>query len=165
MSCGCMELGKFKGLLFNVEGGNSENPKYETLLAAGFDFKASLPKDEVVVLNPGETKAIPTGKRIEFFYDDKPVVEPINNILPELQVRSKSGMSLKGIIVANAPGTVDADFKGEIAVILTNISQTPFNIIDGTKLGQGVLCFVSNNMEGVEKVDRVRGEGGFGHTN
>lgn len=161
-ACTCLGLERFKAVLSDVEGKEAQCLAYETEGSAGFDFKACI--EEPVVIEPGKIKIIPTGKRVEFFYNDELVVNSINGILPEIQVRSKSGLSTKGIVVLNAPGTVDADFKGEIGVIIMNLSSTPYTIEKGVKIGQGCLAFVSNRVMGVEVKKIERGEGGFGHT-
>lgn len=134
----------------------SENPlpAYESKLAAGCDVKANID----YLLHPGERTLIPTGLFVE---------------IPEgyeIQVRPRSGLALKhGITVLNSPGTIDADYRGEICVILINHGQDHFNIKKGDRIGQLVLnkveqinWIVENEKENLSKTDR--GEGGFGST-
>jgi len=128
-------------------------PSYSTLLSAGMDIRANL--EEEVVLMPGERKLIPTGLFIS---------------LPEgyeAQMRPRSGLALKsGISLVNTPGTIDADYRGEIGIILINFSKEPFKIFDGDRICQMVI----NKIETISWVevedldDTERGEGGFGHT-
>lgn len=129
------------------------NPEYSTALSAGMDIRANL--EEPVVLEPGQRKLIPTGLFIA---------------LPkgfEAQIRPRSGLALKsGLSIVNAPGTIDADYRGEIGVILINHSQEPFTIRDGERICQMVIarhevvCWeVCSSLDETE-----RGEGGFGHT-
>ena len=130
-----------------------EAPKYETSGSAGFDFKAKL--EESKIIKPKETCLIPTGMRIAL---------PKNY---ELQIRSRSGMSLKqGLIVLNAPGTVDSDYRGDIGLIVHNVSEKEIKINSGDRLAQGILNKVAQAdfevVEGLE--DSERGEGGFGST-
>jgi len=130
-----------------------ELPEYATVHAAGMDLRANL--NEAVSLKPLERRLIPTGLFIE---------------LPqgyEAQIRPRSGLALKkGITVLNSPGTVDADYRGEIGVILINLSQEEFIINDGERICQMVVA-AHEQVEWVEAEllqDSVRGEGGFGHT-
>ena len=128
-------------------------PAYSTPLAAGMDLQADIA--EPVTLFPGERKLIPTGLHIE---------------LPkgfEAQVRPRSGLALKnGITLLNTPGTIDADYRGEIGVILINLSNTPFVINDGDRIAQMIIAKHETVEwvleESLEKTDR--GSGGFGHT-
>ncbi len=128
-------------------------PTYSTELSAGMDLRASL--DEPVELQPLERKLIPTGLFIE---------------LPkgyEAQIRPRSGLALKkGITVLNSPGTIDADYRGEIGVILINLSQEKFVINNGERICQMVIASHEavewNLVE--ELVETLRGAGGFGHT-
>jgi dUTP pyrophosphatase len=128
-------------------------PEYATLYSAGMDLRANL--DEPVVIRPLEHKLIPTGLFIE---------------LPagyEAQIRPRSGLALKkGITVLNAPGTIDADYRGEIGVILVNLSQDDVRIDDGERICQMVIAsYVQASWEPVDELnDTVRGTGGFGHT-
>ena len=128
-------------------------PEYSTEMSAGADLRAYL--KEPVVLKPLERKLIPTGLYIE---------------LPkgyEAQIRPRSGLAVKkGVTVLNTPGTIDADYRGEIRVILVNLSQDDFVIENGERICQMVIAAheqVKWNL--VEQLNEtVRGAGGFGHT-
>lgn len=128
-------------------------PAYATEQSAGMDLRASL--TESVTLNPMERRLIPTGLYIE---------------LPagyEAQIRPRSGLALKkGITVLNTPGTIDADYRGEIGVILINLSAEPFVIENGERICQMVIArYESAELIEVEELSETeRGEGGFGHT-
>lgn len=136
-----------------INGSHHELPRYETALSAGMDLRASI--DEPITLQPLERKLVPTGLRIA---------------LPagyEAQVRPRSGLALKkGITVLNSPGTIDADYRGEIGIILINLSQEPFVIQDGERIAQMVIArHEQPEWEAVEVLDETeRGAGGFGHT-
>ena len=130
-----------------------ELPKYMTEGAAGMDVKANI--TEPVTLKTLERKLIPTGIKMEI---------PCGY---EVQVRPRSGLALKhGITLVNTPGTIDSDYRGEVGVILINLSNEEFIVNPGERIGQLVLQKVYK-ME-FEKVDElsttVRAEGGFGHT-
>jgi dUTP pyrophosphatase len=128
-------------------------PEYQTALSAGMDLKANT--SEPIVLNPMQRELIPTGIYIQ---------------LPEgyeAQIRPRSGLAAKyGITVANAPGTIDADYIGEIKVILINLSKEKFVINPGERIAQMVISKYEkiewNEVSELEKTDR--GEGGFGST-
>ena len=128
-------------------------PGYATPLSAGMDVRANLA--EAVTLQPLERKLIPTGLYIA---------------LPEgyeAQMRPRSGLALKhGITLLNAPGTIDADYRGEIGVIVANLSSEPFTIQDGERICQMVIAAHAKvEWEPVESLDDTeRGAGGFGHT-
>ena len=128
-------------------------PKYATPLSAGMDLHASL--EAPVTLAPMQRALIPTGIRIE---------------LPagyEAQVRPRSGLAIKhGITVLNTPGTIDADYRGEIRVILANLSDTPFTVYDGGRIAQLVVTRCEHvEWQPVDALDETaRGCGGFGHT-
>lgn len=128
-------------------------PEYATPLSAGMDIRANL--SEPITLLPLQRKLIPTGLYIE---------------LPkgyEAQIRPRSGLALKkGITVLNTPGTIDADYRGEIGVILVNISDEPFVINDGERICQMVVAeHATVRWQQVEQLDETqRGTGGFGHT-
>ncbi|HQG67243.1 MAG TPA: dUTP diphosphatase [Paludibacteraceae bacterium] len=128
-------------------------PSYATLLSAGMDLRANI--DEPVVLKPLERKLIPTGLFIE---------------LPEgyeAQIRPRSGLAIKhGITVLNSPGTIDADYRGEICIILINLSSDDFVINDGERICQMVIASHEHaEWEEVKMLnDTDRGNGGFGHT-
>ena len=131
----------------------NELPKYETPLAAGMDVRANI--EESIVLGPLERAMIPTGLYVE---------------LPagyELQVRPRSGLAAKhGITVLNTPGTVDADYRGELKAILVNLSSEPFEIKPGERIAQYVVA--RHEKVEWEQVDTLseteRGAGGFGST-
>lgn len=128
-------------------------PQYATPLSAGVDLRANL--DAPIALQPGERKLIPTGLRIA---------------LPagvEAQVRPRSGLALKhGITVLNTPGTIDADYRGLISVILINLGNEPFVINDGERIAQMVIArHEQAEWEVVEQLSETeRGDGGFGHS-
>ena len=136
-----------------INGSHHELPRYETMQSAGMDLRANL--EYPITLQPLERKLIPTGLRIA---------------LPagyEAQVRPRSGLALKhGITVLNTPGTIDADYRGEIGIILINLSQEPFVINDGERIAQMVIArHEQADMVAVDVLDETeRGEGGFGHT-
>ena len=128
-------------------------PAYETLHAAGMDLRADL--EETVTLRPLERKLIPTGLSIE---------------LPEgfeAQIRPRSGLAFKhGISIVNSPGTIDADYRGEIKVLLVNLSDQHFEINTGDRIAQMVVAKHEKvNWEQVEELNETsRGTGGYGHT-
>ncbi|MBL8549985.1 MAG: dUTP diphosphatase [Hyphomonadaceae bacterium] len=130
-------------------------PAYETPLSAGMDLRAALPETEPVTLKPGERTLVPTGLTIA---------------LPagyEAQVRPRSGLALKhGITCLNSPGTVDADYRGELKVILINLGQEPFVIKRGERIAQMVIAPVTQaTWETVATLpETARGAGGFGST-
>lgn len=129
-------------------------PQYETAQSAGLDLKAFLP-DGAITLQPLERGLVKTGLFIEL---------PVGF---EAQVRPRSGLALKkGITVLNSPGTIDADYRGEICVILINLSQEPFVINDGERIAQMVVARheQAELVEVEELTDTERGAGGFGHT-
>ncbi len=128
-------------------------PNYETHASAGMDLRANL--EESVILKPLERAIIKTGLFIEL---------PIGI---EAQVRPRSGLAAKkGVTVLNAPGTIDADYRGEIGVILVNLSNEDFTIENGERIAQ--LIIAKHERAAWEEVDvlgeTVRGEGGFGST-
>ncbi|MEG0235832.1 MAG: dUTP diphosphatase [Cetobacterium sp.] len=130
-----------------------ELPKYMTEGAAGMDVKANI--TESVTLKTLERKLIPTGIKMEIPYGY------------EVQVRPRSGLALKhGITLVNAPGTIDSDYRGEVGVILINLSNEEFIVNPGERIGQLVLQKVYKmEFEKVEELSTtVRAEGGFGHT-
>ena len=136
-----------------VNKGHQPLPQYATPLSAGMDLRANL--DAPVVLKPMERKLIPTGLYIA---------------LPpgfEAQVRPRSGLALKkGITVLNAPGTVDADYRGEVGVLLINLSGEDFVVNDGERIAQMVIArHELGSFVEVDVLDETeRGEGGYGHT-
>ena len=126
-------------------------PKYETLGSSGMDIAASI--KENIAINPGEKSIIPTGLILS---------------IPkgfEIQIRPRSGLAAKkGISVLNTPGTIDADYRGEIKVILINLGKENFIVENGLRIAQMVVCpIVQANFEEVKDLDKTtRGEGGFG---
>lgn len=128
-------------------------PQYETALAAGLDVRANI--TESITLGPLERTLVPTGLFIE---------------LPEgyeMQVRPRSGLAAKhGLSLVNAPGTIDADYRGEIKVILVNLSNTPYELKPGERVAQLVVSqFTRVEWEPVEELGETeRGAGGFGST-
>ena len=131
-------------------------PAYESQFASGMDLRANL--EGSVVLQPGERKLIPTGLFIEVPEDC------------EAQVRPRSGLAMKhGITVLNSPGTIDADYRGEVKVLLINLSQEPFEIQSGERIAQMVVSRFQqvqwqevDSLEGLSQTER--GAGGFGHS-
>jgi len=128
-------------------------PEYATEMSAGMDLRANI--DEPIVLKPLERYLVPTGLYIA---------------LPkgyEAQVRPRSGLAIKhGISMVNAPGTVDADYRGELRVILINLSNEDFTINDGDRIAQMVIARheTAELVEVAELDETRRGAGGFGHT-
>ena len=128
-------------------------PEYSTVSSAGMDIRANL--DEAIVLKPLERKLVPTGLYME---------------LPEgyeAQIRPRSGLAIKkGISVLNTPGTIDADYRGEIGIILVNLSNETFVVEHGERICQMVINKVEHitwdQAESLEESER--GAGGFGHT-
>lgn len=128
-------------------------PEYATLQSAGMDIRANL--DEPIVLQPMQRCLVPTGLYIAL---------PAGT---EAQIRPRSGLALKkGITVLNSPGTIDADYRGEIGIILINLSQEPFVIQDGERIAQMVIArYEQARWKLVDSLEETeRGEGGFGHS-
>ncbi|RHP61269.1 dUTP diphosphatase [Bacteroides sp. OF04-15BH] len=128
-------------------------PEYATLQSAGMDIRANL--DEPIVLQPMQRCLVPTGLYIAL---------PAGT---EAQIRPRSGLALKkGITVLNSPGTIDADYRGEIGIILINLSQEPFVIQDGERIAQMVIArYEQARWKPVDSLEETeRGEGGFGHS-
>ena len=136
-----------------VNCGHQPLPQYATEQSAGLDLRANI--DAPIVLRPLERRLIPTGLHIA---------------LPpgyEAQVRPRSGLALKhGITVLNAPGTIDADYRGEIGVVLINLSDQDFTVNDGERIAQMVIARheQAEIVQVQELSDTERGTGGFGHT-
>ena len=136
-----------------VNRGHQQLPAYATPQSAGMDLRANL--SEPITLHPMERRLIPTGLHIA---------------LPEgyeAQVRPRSGLALKhGLTVLNTPGTIDADYRGEIGVVLINLSQEDFVINDGERIAQMVIArHEQGDLVVDEELDQTeRGEGGYGHT-
>lgn len=129
-------------------------PEYQTEHAAAMDAIAFLP-DGALTLTPFERVAVPTGL---FF------ALPVGY---EMQVRSRSGLSFKhGIVCINSPGTIDADYRGELKILLSNLSDKPYDIQDGDRIAQLVVakCEQVAWREAKELNETARGDGGFGHT-
>ena len=128
-------------------------PSYETIASAGMDLRANI--DKTIVLKPMERKLVPTSLFIEL---------PIGY---EAQVRSRSGLAIdNGIMALNTPGTIDADYRGEIKVPLINFSKEDFIINDGERIAQMIIS-AHEQAEWVqveELIETKRGTGGFGHT-
>jgi dUTP pyrophosphatase len=136
-----------------VNRGHQQLPAYATPQSAGMDLRANL--DAPITLHPMERRLIPTGLHIA---------------LPEgyeAQVRPRSGLALKhGLTVLNTPGTIDADYRGEIGVVLINLSTEDFVVNDGERIAQMVIArHEQGDFVVVEQLDETeRGEGGYGHT-
>lgn len=138
-----------------INKSDNKLPKYETPMSAGLDLAAYISNQGSITIAPGERKLIPTGLYIA---------------LPqgcEAQIRPRSGLALKrGVTVLNSPGTIDADYRGEIGVLLINLGQEPFEIKSGDRIAQMVIAqYEQVEFELTEKLDETeRGDGGFGHT-
>lgn len=136
-----------------INKSSNDLPVYETINSAGMDLRAFI--EEEVILMPLERKLIPTGLFIE---------------LPEgyeAQIRPRSGLAIKsGITVLNSPGTIDSDYRGEIKVILINLSNEKFSIKNGDRICQMIISKHENiNLVEVQVLNETdRGSGGFGHT-
>ncbi|MDP1872780.1 dUTP diphosphatase [Phenylobacterium sp.] len=138
-----------------AHNGDLPLPAYETALAAGMDLRAAVPEDAPIVLRPMEREMVPTGLAMA---------------LPpgfEGQVRPRSGLAAKfGITCLNSPGTVDADYRGEMKVILINLGEEDFTIRRGDRIAQLVIApVIQATWEETESLDETaRGAGGFGST-
>ena len=136
-----------------INKGHQPLPAYATSQSAGMDLRANI--DESIVLHPMERRLVPTGLHIA---------------LPqgfEAQIRPRSGLALKhGITVLNTPGTIDADYRGELMVLLINFSDTDFVINDGERIAQMVVARHEQiEFQLVDEIDATeRGAGGYGHT-
>jgi dUTP pyrophosphatase len=136
-------------------GRGLEAPRHETAGAAGVDLLAALGPSEVLTIAPGKWALVPTGMAIALPHGY------------EAQVRPRSGLAARhGITVLNSPGTIDADYRGEIKVILINHGDAPFDIRRGERIAQMVVApFTSIEFELRESLDETaRGAGGFGST-
>ena len=136
-----------------VNKSNQKVPEYATSQSAGMDLRANI--EESIILAPLERKLIPTGLHIAL---------PVGY---EAQVRPRSGLALKhGITVLNTPGTIDADYRGDIGIILINLSNKSFEVKPGERIAQLVIC--SHEKAEWELVDTLdstdRNDGGFGHS-
>lgn len=150
----CQEMEKIEIPIYRLPGNEDlALPRYMTPQAAGMDIAAAVLQDEVIL--PGQRAKIPTGIAIA---------------LPEgyeAQIRPRSGLALKyGVTLLNAPGTIDADYRGEIALIVINHSQEPFVVCRGMRLAQMVISKVCRaQWLETDRLDETqRGHGGFGHT-
>lgn len=136
-----------------VNKSNNRVPSYQTESSAGMDLAAFIDKE--LVLEPGERALVPTGIYIQ---------------LPEgyeAQIRPRSGLAIKhGISMVNAPGTIDADYRGEIGVLLINLGQEPFTVHSGDRIAQMIVSNYSKvTWNEVDDLNiTARGTGGFGHT-
>lgn len=136
-----------------INKGHQPLPAYATEMSAGMDLRANL--EEPVTLQPMERKLIPTGLYIAL---------PVGH---EAQIRPRSGLALKhGVTVLNTPGTVDADYRGEVKVLLVNLSDVPFVVNDGERIAQMIVAkYEQVEFVEVEQLDEAeRGAGGYGHT-
>lgn len=136
-----------------LENFKGELPAYETAHASGFDLRAQIP--ESIRLEPGQRVLVPTGLSFE--------------IPPgfEIQIRPRSGWAAKkGISVVNTPGTIDADYRGEVKIALIHLGQEAMEIVDQDRVAQAVLCPVvqADLVVASELTDTARGAGGFGST-
>lgn len=128
-------------------------PQYETAHAAGMDMRAFV--TEEIIIKPMQRILVPTGLHIEL---------PVGY---EAQIRPRSGLAYKhGISIVNSPGTIDADYRGEIKVLLINLSDTDFVVNNGDRIAQMVIAkHETISWESAEELsDTARGEGGYGHT-
>lgn len=136
-----------------INKGKQPIPAYATTQSAGMDIRANI--DEPFILKPLQRRLVPTGLYIA---------------LPdgyEAQIRPRSGLALKhGITVINTPGTIDADYRGEIGIVLVNLSDTDFTVNPGERIAQMVIAkYEKVALEEVEQLDETeRGAGGYGHT-
>ena len=136
-----------------INKSKNDLPKYETLFSAGMDLRANL--EESIVLKPFQRLVVKTGLFISLQQGY------------EAQIRPRSGLALKkGITVLNSPGTIDADYRGEIGVILINLSDSDFEINTGDRIAQMIIAkHETIEWEAVDKLDdSVRGDKGFGST-
>ena len=136
-----------------INKSKNELPKYETLFSAGMDLRANL--EESILLKPLQRLVVKTGLFISLQQGY------------EAQIRPRSGLALKkGITVLNSPGTIDADYRGEIGVILINLSDSDFEINSGDRIAQMIIAKHEKiEWEAVDKLDdSVRGDKGFGST-
>lgn len=136
-----------------INTSNNPLPSYETPASAGMDIRANL--DEVVLIKPMQRMLIPTGLFMEL---------PLGF---EAQIRPRSGLALKhGITVLNSPGTIDADYRGELKILLINFSDADFNVQHGDRIAQMIISkHESIHWNEVQELsETARGAGGYGHT-
>ena len=146
-------MNKIEVKVKKLENFKGELPAYETAHASGFDLRAQIP--ESIRLEPGQRVLVPTGLSFE--------------IPPgfEIQIRPRSGWAAKkGITVVNTPGTIDADYRGEVKIALIHLGQEAMEIVDQDRVAQAVLCPVvqADLVLASELSDTARGAGGFGST-
>ena len=137
-----------------INKSNNVLPAYETIASAGMDLRAYLPENDII-LKPMERYLVPTGLYMEL---------PVGY---EAQIRPRSGLALKyGITILNSPGTIDADYRGEIKVLLINFSASEFKISSGDRIAQMIISrheqIEWNEVELLSET--IRGAGGYGHT-
>ena len=138
-----------------THGNDLPLPSYQSALAAGMDLMAAVPADAPLVIAPGARALVPTGIAIALAEGT------------EGQVRPRSGLAMRhGLTVANAPGTIDADYRGEVQVLLVNLGSESVNIIRGMRIAQLVVAPITRaRLREVASLDETpRGSGGFGST-
>jgi dUTP pyrophosphatase len=138
-----------------AHGADLPLPSYQSALAAGMDLMAAVPADAPLVIAPGARALVPTGIAIALAEGT------------EGQVRPRSGLAMRhGLTVANAPGTIDADYRGEVQVLLVNLGHESVNIIRGMRIAQLVVAPIARaELREVASLDETpRGSGGFGST-
>lgn len=154
--------------MLTFQGPDAQTTFYASPFSAGFDIRAN----ESCLIEPGQFKAVATGLRIvenglelpEAFTTLKGPDGKICRVVPELQIRPRSGLAAKnGVTVLNSPGTIDADYRGEIKIILINHSRETFRIEVGDRIAQGV-CHLCLQIPQFPVSSKERGEGGFGST-
>jgi dUTP diphosphatase len=151
MSGGIVEI----EFLYLEHGEGLPHPVYETPASAGMDLRAALPADKPLTLDPGEKALVPTGFAMAL---------PVGY---EAQVRPRSGLAAKnGVSVLNTPGTIDADYRGEVKVILVNFGSVPFVVERGMRIAQMIIAPITVGNFNVVKAlaETERGAGGFGST-
>ncbi len=141
--------------LYLEHGRGLPHPVYETPASAGMDLRAAVPEDQPLTLAHGEKALVPTGFAMAL---------PVGY---EAQVRPRSGLAVKhGVSVLNTPGTIDADYRGEVKVILVNFGSEPFTVERGMRIAQMIIAPITvghfNVVESLPETER--GEGGFGST-
>lgn len=155
-------LTKGKTHMLTIRSTLNQEVFYATSCSAGFDVRAA----EACTIPAGEHRAVATGLFIEDHAASVDVSYGSRTLsaVPELQIRPRSGLAARfGVTVLNSPGTIDADYRGEIKVILINHSREPFEIAVGDRIAQAV-CSLALHLPTVSNRDAARGEGGFGST-
>jgi dUTP pyrophosphatase len=148
--------------MFKLEHIGEGHIFYATEYSAGFD----IPSNEDLILKKGTRALISTGLRIIESYDVPPIdaLSSLGTCVAEIQLRPRSGLALKfGISVLNAPSTIDADYRGEIKVILINHGDQDFEIKKGERIAQAVVA-LAFRPKGIEVKEKIRGQDGFGST-